>query len=132
MKWVATYARMEINMTNREFFENVMNGVMNDEMKEFAKLSLARLDKANSARREKTAEKAAEKAAERAPIMDAIRAAMTKEPKTLNTLIAETGVDITPQALTAMLRSAVEAGEFVRSEARVTGKGKRAAYALAE
>ena len=78
------------------------------------------------------AKKALEKEAERAPIRDAIMAVMTTEPKTATTLIAEAGVEIKPQAIPSLLRGLCEEGIVVKTEVKVTGKGKQRGYALAE
>lgn len=119
-------------MTNREFYQAVINANINDELTAFATAGIEKLDHTNSLRKDVTAKKAQEKEAERAPIRDAIMAVMTTESKTATTLIEEAGVEIKPQAIPSLLKDLVESGTVVKSDVKVTGKGKQRGYALAE
>ena len=119
-------------MTNREFFEAVINANINDELTAFATASIEKLDHTNSLRKDAAAKKAVEKEAERAPIRDAIMAVMTNEPKTASTLIADAGVEIKPQAIPSLLKGLVENGTIVKSDVKVAGKGTQKGYALVE
>lgn len=119
-------------MTQREFLENVAQGIMNDEMIAYAIERLTALDTTNEKRREVNSVKRAEKEAERAPIREAVMAVITSEPKTATTLIAEAGVEIKPQAMPSLLKSAIEAGTVVKADVKVKGKGTQRGYALAE
>lgn len=119
-------------MTNREFYQEVINANVNDELTAFATAGIEKLDHINSLRKDTTAKKAQEKEVERAPIRDAIMAVMTTEPKTATTLIAESGVEIKPQAIPSLLKGLVEDGTVVKSDVKVAGKGKQRGYALAE
>ena len=119
-------------MTNREFYQAVINANINDELTAFATAGIERLDHTNSLRKDATAKKVQEKEVERAPIRDAIMAVMTTEPKTATTLIAESGVEVKPQAIPSLLKGLVEDGTIVKSDVKVTGKGKQRGYALAE
>lgn len=119
-------------MTQREFLENVANGIMNEEMVTFATERIAALDAANEKRREINARKRAEKEAEKAPIREAIMAVITSEPKTATTLIAEAGVEIKPQAIPSLLKGAIEAGTVLKVDVKVKGKGTQRGYQLAE
>lgn len=119
-------------MTNREFYQAVIDANINDELTAFATAGIEKLDHTNSLRKDAIAKKALEKEAERAPIRDAIMAVMTTEPKTATTLITEAGVEIKPQAIPSLLKGLVEDGTVVKSDVKVTGKGKQRGYALAE
>ena len=119
-------------MTNREFYQEVINANVNDELTAFATAGIEKLDHTNSLRKDTTAKKAQEKEAERAPIRDAIMAVMTTEPKTATTLIAESGVEVKPQAMPSLLKGLVMDGTVVKSDVKVIGKGKQRGYALAE
>lgn len=118
-------------MTQREFYEAVINANINDELTSFAEAGLTKLDHTNELRKIATAKKAAEKAAEKAPIREAIMKVMTKEAKTASTLIAEAGVEIKPQAIPSLLRTYVEDGTVTKTEVKVAGKGKQVGYVLA-
>ena len=119
-------------MTQREFLENVANGIMNDEMATFATERIIALDAANEKRREINSAKRAELEAERAPIREAIMAVITSEPKTATTLIAEAGVEMKPQAMPSLLKSVIEAGTVLKADVKVKGKGTQRGYQLAE
>ena len=119
-------------MTQREFLENVAQGIMNHEMVAYAAERLTALDTMNEKRREANSVKRAEKEAEKAPIREAIMAVITSEPKTATTLIAEAGVEIKPQAIPSLLKSAIEAGTVVKVDVKVKGRGTQRGYQLAE
>ena len=119
-------------MTQREFLENVANGIMNEEMTTFATERLTAMDTANEKRREANSVKRAEKEAEKAPIREAVMAVITSEPKTATTLIAEAGVEIKPQAIPSLLKTEVEAGRVLKVDVKVKGKGTQRGYQLAE
>lgn len=119
-------------MTQREFLENVANGIMNEEMATFATERLTAMDSANEKRREANSAKRAEKEAEKAPVREAIVAVITSEPKTATILIAEAGVEIKPQAIPSLLKGVIEAGTVLKVDVKVKGKGTQRGYQLAE
>ena len=119
-------------MTTREFYQAVIDANINEELTAFAAAGVEKLDHALSLRKDSAAKKALEKEAERAPIRDAIMAVMTTEPKTATILIAESGVEVKPQAIPSLLKDLVEDGTVVKRDVKVTGKGKQRGYALAE
>lgn len=71
-------------MTNREFFEAIINGTITEEVITHAHESIAKLD-ARNAKRSSTPSK---KAIENAPIIEAIKGVLTNEPQTAS-VIAE-------------------------------------------
>lgn len=118
-------------MTSREFYLAVLNAeTLPVEIRDFAVHALEKMDSANQARRTKALEKAAEREAERAPMREAIMAVMTKEFKTAAMLIAESGVELKPQAIPSLLKGFVEDGTLVKDKISV-GKSKQVGYALA-
>ena len=119
-------------MTTREFYQAVIDANISEEMTAFAAAGIEKLDHALSRRKDSAAKKALEKEAERAPIRDAIMAVMTTEPKTAATLMEEAGGESKPQATPSLLKGLCEAGTVVKTEVKVTGKGKQRGYALAE
>ena len=118
-------------MITREFYQAVIDANISEEITAFATAGIEKLDHALSLRKVSAAKKAQEKEAERAPIRDAIMAVMTTEPKTATTLIEEAGVEIKPQAIPSLLRGLCEEGIVVKTEVRVTGKGRQRGYAKA-
>ena len=115
-------------MTNREFYQAVINAEVNDELTAFATEAITKLDHTNELRKEAAAKKAAEKELEKAPIRDAIVACITDEPKTASALIAEAGVEIKPQAIPSLLKGLVEAGTLSKVDVKVKGKGTQKSY----
>lgn len=113
-------------MTKRVFLENVTKGITNDEMIAFAAAELEKLDKANSARRDKAAEKAVEHEAERAPKREAIAACITDEPKTATMLIEEAGLELKPQSIPSLLKPLVETGEIEKVQVKIPEKKSKA------
>lgn len=120
-------------MTEREFYTAVIEANINDELTGFAAKGIEKIDKANEARKAKTAEKAVAKEAEKAPIREAIFAVITTgEGKTASDLIAEAGVDVKPQAIPSLLKPLIEAGKVIKTDIKVKGKGSVRGYALPE
>ena len=108
-------------MTKRDFYVAIANADVPVEIKEYAVAAIEALDA-------KAAEKRAEKIAEKAPIREAILAVITEEPKTATTLIAEAGVEITPQAIPGLLKGDVEAGVIAKVDIKVPKKGTQKGY----
>ena len=117
-------------MTNREFYEAVVNANINEELTAFAADAIAKLDHTDEVRREKMAVKAAEKAAEKAPLRDAIFAVITDEPQTASDLIAAAGIELKPQSIPSLLKGLVEEGKVAKVDIKVKGKGTQRGYVL--
>lgn len=119
-------------MTNREFLEKVVFGTeISEEMKDFARDAIVKLDNSNAKRAVYAATKREQKDAERKPLRDALLAVITDEPKTATTLIAEAGLNITPQAVPSLLKPAFTAGLIDKEPVKVTGKGTHVGYVKA-
>lgn len=118
-------------MTNREFFAAVAAANLSDELTQFANDAIAKLDHTNDLRKAAAAKKTAERNAERAPMREAILMQITNEPKTATTLIGEAGVELKPQAIPSLLKAYIEDGTIVKTQIKVTGKGKQVGYARA-
>jgi sRNA-binding protein len=118
-------------MTNREFYNAVIEGTINEEMIEFARDAVAQLDATNEKRRAKQAERAVEKAAEKEPLRAAIFACVSDEPKTATMLIDEAGLELKPQSIPSLLKPLVEDGQIVKVDVKVKGKGTQRGYVRA-
>lgn len=119
-------------MTKREFLMAITEGtVVTAEMADVAAEMVTKMDTSNETRRVKMAEKAAAKEAEKAPMRAAILACITSEPKTATTLIEEAGVELKPQSIPSLLKPLVEAGDVIRTDIKVKGKGVQRGYVLA-
>lgn len=118
-------------MTNREFYEAIKNGTINDEIIAFAQDAIEKLNHTNELRKASVAKKALEREVEKAPIREAIVACINDEPKTATMLIAEAGVELKPQSIPSLLKALVEAGELQKVDVKVKGKGKQVGYVKA-
>lgn len=114
-------------MTNREFYNAIVNGTLNDEVAAFAQAALDKMDATNEKRRNTPSKTAIENQ----PLIDAILGGiLTHEPKTASDVAAELGVSV--QKASALLRQIVADGKATVSDVKVAKKGTQKAYALAE
>ena len=108
-------------MTKREFLEMVIAQVEVEEMVEYAKSEIEKMD----ARNAKRAGEKSKKAKENEPIKAQIKSILTDEPHTASE-IANT-VGISTQKASALLR---QIDGLTVTEVKVKGKGKVKGYAL--
>lgn len=111
-------------MTNREFFENIINGTINDAIIAHAQEAIAKMD----ARNAKRAGKPSKTAVVNAPIIEAIKAILTDTPQTAGNIAEK--VDITVQKASALCRQIVANGDAQVTEVKVPKKGKQKGYYL--
>ena len=95
-------------MTNREFFEAIINGTINDEIKAHAEEAIEKMD-ARNAKRANTPSKTA---IANAPLIEGIKELLTNEPQTAS-VIGEKMEISTPKA-SALLRQIVANGDDPR------------------
>lgn len=113
-------------MTKREFLNVVAESNMADEIKEYAKAQLEKMDYANEKRRNKLSKKALENL----PIIEEIEKMLTSEPQTA-TMIGE-HVGISTQKASSLLRKVVASGFAEKVDVKVKGKGTQKGYLLAK
>lgn len=113
-------------MTNREFFEAIINGEISEEIVAKAKEELVKLDARNSKRAEA---KATKREVEYAPIEDAILKAL-EGTMTTSEIAKATG--LTTNKVSPRCKVLVEKGILTESEVKVKGSGVRKAYTLAQ
>lgn len=111
-------------MTNREFFEAIINGTINDEIKTHAENAIAKMD----ARNLKRASTPSKTAVANAPLIEAIKGILTDTPQTAS-VIAEK-IDISVQKASALCRQIVTNGDAQVTEVKVPKKGKQKGYYL--
>ena len=111
-------------MTNREFYTNIINGNITEDVISHASAAIEKLDNALEARKNKPSKKATENA----PILEALTNALTTEPKVAADLATEVG--ITTQKASALLRQLTLGGVAVATDVKVPKKGTVKAYAL--
>lgn len=114
-------------MTNRDFYNAIINGTINDEVIAHATASLEKLDATNEKRRNTPSKTQEANAPLYAQIVDTI---LTAEPKTASDVAADLGVSV--QKASALLRGLVADGKAVSTDVKVAGKGTCKAYTLAE
>lgn len=108
--------------TKREIMNAIAAGTMNEEIMEWAKAQIEKMDAANEARRSKMSAKAKENE----PIKKEIMAVLTEEPQTATVIGA--AVKISTQKASALLRQLTEAGKVQKVEVKIKGKGTQKGY----
>ena len=117
-------------MTSREFFNAVIEGNITDEIKDFAKSQIEKLDSKNAKR--KTTDSKTQK--ENKAIKESLLATMEKDKIYTASEVAGMEIDgiTSTQKASALLRQLVETGALTSEEVKVKGKGKVKGYKLAE
>lgn len=113
-------------MTNREFYNAIINGSMTDEVKTHAAEALSKLDERN----QKRSSKPTKAQLENEPVKTAIVDYLTIHGGAVAADIAAE-VDITTQKASALCRQLVESGTLTVEEVKVPKKGKCKKYSLA-
>lgn len=113
-------------MTQREFFNAVINAKINDEMSTFAKEAIKKLDKRNESRSQTKSKTQLENESIKAKILEVLT---TDELK----VASEIGVmlEISTNKASALLRQLVESGLATVQDVKIPKKGKVKGYALA-
>ena len=105
-------------MTKREFLTQVIAETANEEIKEFAKKEIEKLD----AELAKAAEKRAAKKAENAPLVEALQEILTDEPMTASQIAENVeGINNASKA-TVIAKILVESGVASVTEVKVKGR----------
>lgn len=116
-------------MTSREFFNAVIEGNITDEIKDFAKSQIEKLDSKNAKR--KSADSKTQTANKE--IKATLLTTFENDKVYIASEIVGTvdGINSTQKA-SALLRQLVEEGKLVSEEVKIKGKGKVKGYKLAE
>ncbi len=113
-------------MTNREFFNEIINANVSDEITAFATDALTKLN-ARNAKRANTPTKAQK---ENEPIREMIVAYITAHGAMLSTTLAE-ALSLTTQKVTGLCGLMVKEGILVAEKVKIPKVGERTQYALA-
>lgn len=113
-------------MTNREFYNAIINGSMTDEVKAHAAEALSKLDERN----QKRSSKPTKTQLENEPVKTAIVDYLILHGGAVAADIAAE-VDITTQKASALCRQLVESGKLTVEEVKIPKKGKCKKYSLA-
>lgn len=115
-------------MTNREFFEAIANGKMNEEVKAFAQESIAKID----ARNEKRKNTPSKTSVENEPLKEKIMAFIIERNEVcIASAIAE-AVEMTTAKVSALCRQLVSDGKLEETEVKVPKQGKRKGYSIVQ
>lgn len=113
----------EIKMTKREVMNAILKAEVAEEIKEFAKNELEKMDRANA----KRASKPTKAYIENTPLVEKIyEEILTEEPKFREDIAEELGV--TPGKVGALMKRVIAEGKGKKVEVKVKGKGKKVGY----
>ena len=113
-------------MTQREFFENIINGTIGTEEIDHAKAEIEKLN----ARNAKRAERPSKKAVENEPIKANIADFLNDKDFTIASEIA-VGLELSTQKVSALCRQMVADGVLAVTDVKVKGKGNQKGYKVA-
>lgn len=115
-------------MTNREFFTAISEGKLNDELMEFAKASIEKLDSRNAARNAKPSKTQLENA----PIKEALLTYLTENSGAYTEGQLGEALDITHNKAGSLARQLVAEGKVKQSEVKIPKVGTRKVYSIME
>lgn len=113
-------------MTQREFFENIINGTIGTEEIDHAKAEIEKLN----ARNAKRAERPSKKAVENEPIKANIADFLNDKDFTIASEIAK-ALELSTQKVSALCRQMVADGMLAVTDVKVKGKGNQKGYKVA-
>lgn len=111
-------------MTKREFYTAIVNGEMNDELRQFASAQIARMNEANEKHRNEPTKKQIENEAIKAKILKCLN----DEPKTASTIALE--IEISVQKASALLKQLVNEEKAIQNETKIPKKGIQKIYKI--
>lgn len=112
-------------MTNREFFNAIINANVSDELTAHATAELAKLDKRNAQR----SSKLSKTQLENEPIKAHLLEILAVKPMTASE-IHEVDASLSTQKISSLCRQLVDAGKLTVEEVKVPKKGKQKQYSL--
>lgn len=115
-------------MTNREFYNAIANGTMNDEIKTYAENAIVKMDERNA----KRSSQPSKTAIENEPIKEKIMEFITQQNDfCIASTIAE-ALEISTQKVSSLCRQLVADRKLTEREVKIPKQGKRKAYGLEE
>lgn len=115
-----------IHMTQREFYNAIVNADVATEIKDFATAAIAKLDARNEARKTKVSPKKEANEALKAKIVETAEANVQYTSATIGA-----DFDISTAKAAQLMTQLVKEGKFVKTEVKIKGKGKVNAYVKA-
>lgn len=113
-------------MTQREFYNAIVNADVATEIKDFATAAIAKLDARNEARKTKVSPKKEANEALKAKIVETAEANVQYTSATIGA-----DFDISTAKAAQLMTQLVKEGKFVKTEVKIKGKGKVNAYVKA-
>ena len=113
-------------MTNREFYTNISNGIVNDEVIAHAKAAIAKMDTANANRKSKPSKTAKENE----PIKASIVALLTEKGAMVASAIGAE-LELSTSKVSALCRQLVEAKVLSVEDVKIPKKGTVKQYSIA-
>ena len=110
-------------MTNREFFNAIINANVNDELTNHATAELEKLDKRNAQR----SSKPSKTQLENEPIKARLLEILAVKPMTASE-IHEVDAGLSTQKISSLCRQLVEAGKLAVEDVKIPKKGKQKQY----
>lgn len=110
-------------MTNREFFNAIINANVNDELTAHATAELGKLDKRNAQR----SSKPSKTQLENEPIKARLLEILAVKPMTASE-IHEVDAGLSTQKISSLCRQLVEAGKLAVEDVKIPKKGKQKQY----
>lgn len=110
-------------MTNREFFNAIINSNVNDELTAYATAELEKLDKRNAQR----SSKPSKTQLENEPIKARLLEILAVKPMTASE-IHEVDAGLSTQKISSLCRQLVEAGKLAVEDVKIPKKGKQKQY----
>ena len=110
-------------MTNREFFNAIINANVSDELTAHATAELAKLDKRNAQR----SSKPSKTQLENEPIKARLLEILAVKPMTASE-IHEADASLSTQKISSLCRQLVEAGKLAVEDVKIPKKGKQKQY----
>ena len=111
-------------MTNREFYNAIANGTMNDEIKAFAEEAIVKMDERNAKRNSKPSKTAIENEPIKEKIVEFIA---QRNEFCIAGAIAE-ALEISTQKASALCRQLIADGKLIEKDVKVSKQGRRKAY----
>jgi len=118
-------------MTQRDFLQNVLNGILGDAEIQYAQNALTKLDAANQKRRENPPKAVVEKRAENEQIGAVLYEVLTDAPTIvadIQTALTEKGYELKPQRINSIAHTLVDAGKIEAVDVKVPTKGTQRGY----
>ena len=113
-------------MTNREFFEAIENGTINEEVTAHATAEITKMD----ARNEKRATKPSKTAVANEPIKAKIVEFLTEKNEPILTSVIGEAVGVSTATASALCKQLSEDGKIVGEEKKITKIGKRKVWSI--